>query len=618
MTRRFERELRRLRSSFPAPGFAPPVDAPPVDTPITHEKLARASLADEKRADKTIANDALADDAIMDDALADDAITDDALADEKLADEKLVEQIAAAVRQALRLKTAAPRLLEVGRHEPTAEERLAGDWPMPSEGLDGVVRELCECLEGLPLETHPRNQVNVNAQPSTAAIIGALLPTLFNPNLASDGRGAGCSRAEQRVTALAAELAGFDPRAAGGLFTFGGTGTVLYGVKLGLETAIPGAMRTGIDRPVVVLASERAHHTCLTAAGWLGIGEERVWRVPAEDDFSASAQAFEAYASRAIEAGYRIAAIVATVGTTDAFGVDDVASLVAARDRLVANHCLDYSPHVHADAVIGWAWNVFRDYDFSSNGLEFDGETRDALQRVANRVAGLCHADSLGVDFHKTGFVPYVSSLFLVRRGDNLEKLARQRDSMPYLFHSGQHHPGRYSLETTRSASGVLAAFASLRLFGRDGLRVLLGSAIARTRRLRHGLAVKPWIQLMNASTDGPVTLFRAYPPGWNAAEVWRRELEDPAFEAQSLEVNAFNRRIHEATQAAAREGGLAGVGWTEAVRRGAAGQPLAALKSYLLSPFLDEHAVDELILHVARIRESFSILSCTESADAS
>jgi hypothetical protein len=48
----------------------------------------------------------------------------------------------------------------------------------------------------------------------------------------------------------------------------------------------------------------------------------------------------------------RIAAIVATVGTTDAFGVDDVASLATLRDQLIADHGLDYVPHLHADAVI--------------------------------------------------------------------------------------------------------------------------------------------------------------------------------------------------------------------------------------------------------------------------
>ena len=59
------------------------------------------------------------------------------------------------------------------------------------------------------------------------------------------------------------------------------------------------------------------------------------------------------------------------MGTTDAFGVDDLDAIADLRDRLVEDYGLDYTPHVHADAVIGWAWSVFNDYDFERNPLGF-------------------------------------------------------------------------------------------------------------------------------------------------------------------------------------------------------------------------------------------------------
>ncbi len=37
------------------------------------------------------------------------------------------------------------------------------------------------------------------------------------------------------------------PQRAGGVFTFGGTGGMLYGVKIGLEKAVPGCLRAGLD-----------------------------------------------------------------------------------------------------------------------------------------------------------------------------------------------------------------------------------------------------------------------------------------------------------------------------------------------------------------------------------
>ncbi len=44
-------------------------------------------------------------------------------------------------------------------------------------------------------------------------------------------------------------------RNTGGMFTFGGTGITLYGIKLGLGKAVPGTMEHGIRENAVVFAS---------------------------------------------------------------------------------------------------------------------------------------------------------------------------------------------------------------------------------------------------------------------------------------------------------------------------------------------------------------------------
>ena len=68
-----------------------------------------------------------------------------------------------------------------------------------------------------------------------------------------------------------------------------------------------------------------------------------------------------------------------------------------------------------------------------------------------------------------------VSSLFLVRDSIDLELITRKQSDTPYLFHDGHYHPGRYTLETTRGGSAPMSALANLRLFGKNGLRSLLG-----------------------------------------------------------------------------------------------------------------------------------------------
>jgi len=127
------------------------------------------------------------------------------------------------------------------------------------QSLEAVIPQLVHCLDGMLIFGHPRSQVNVVAHPSIASIVGVVLPSMYNPNLCSDESGRGFSEAEVCVVSMLADLVGYDPQLAGGTFTFGGTGTLLYGAKIGLEKALPGTMARGIQAPAVILCSEDSH-----------------------------------------------------------------------------------------------------------------------------------------------------------------------------------------------------------------------------------------------------------------------------------------------------------------------------------------------------------------------
>jgi hypothetical protein len=61
---------------------------------------------------------------------------------------------------------------------------------LPPEGstVEHVTKELVERLEGLPVWGHPRSQLNVVAPPSIASSVGALLPSIYNPNFLLPGK----------------------------------------------------------------------------------------------------------------------------------------------------------------------------------------------------------------------------------------------------------------------------------------------------------------------------------------------------------------------------------------------------------------------------------------------
>jgi L-2,4-diaminobutyrate decarboxylase len=355
------------------------------------------------------------------------------------------------------------------------------------------------------------------------------------------------------------------------------------------------------------VCSDRAHYACRTVANWLGLGEENIILVPTTDDNQMIVDTLATKLREVVRSGRRIACIIATMGTTDAFGLDDLGGIVRVRDEIVKESMLEYTPHVHADAVIGWAWSVFNDYDFEENSLGFRHRTVRALAGTARRIRHLGLADSLGVDYHKTGFAPYISSAVLLKDGRDFVHLTRREEETPYIFQSGVRHPGRYTLETTRAGSGPLAAIANLRLFGKRGLQALLGHVVTMAEELREHLEGHAATTVMNGDNFGPVTLFRVYPDGVDTFSMPQQERADATCRETLLKHNEYNRRIFELIQADALQGNGVVISLTDCYRTSDYGEPINALKSYILSPFTDGQHVNAVLDSIWKARRDLA-----------
>lgn len=484
--------------------------------------------------------------------------------------------------------------------------RLAANACLPEEisSVEQVSRSLVDHLAGMFIWGHPRAQVNVINPPCIPGILGTLLPAIYNPNLCSEEASRGVAFAEAEVISMTARLMGYDPAVSGGVFTFGGSGTLLYGIRLGIEKAAPGTIQNGlgIDLPVVV-CSDQAHYSVSTAATWLGLGLKNVVKIPSAPNNEIRLCLLETELRSLLKSGRRIACIVATMGTTDAFGLDDLRKIRELRDSLAAEFSLEYVPHLHADAVIGWAWSVFRDYDFSQNPLQFPDRTLRALAGANRRIQHLHLADSIGVDFHKTGFAPYISSAFFVRDAEQLRMLSRDPSLTPYLFQSGQYNPGRFTLETSRSGCGPMSALGALLLLGKTGFQTLLGHLVTMAETLRNRLTAQPAISVMNSENFGPVTLFRVYPDGVDTFEMPRLEQTDARYAPQLKAYNDYNRRIFQRVHSQALRGDGVVISMTDRFRETDYGEPVVALKSYIMSPFSDAEYVQAVVDSIEQAR---------------
>lgn len=470
--------------------------------------------------------------------------------------------------------------------------------------VEAVSRELVDHLAGMFIWGHPRSQVNVINPSCIPGILGTLLPAIYNPNLCSEEASRGVAFAEAEAISMTAALMGYDPEQSGGVFTFGGTGTLLYAIRLGIEKAVPGTMEDGLrgEQPIVV-CSEQAHYATKTAASWLGLGASSVVKIPSAPNNEIRTCLLESELRRLLKEGKKVACIVATMGTTDAFGLDNLEQMHQLRDDLVREFSLDYVPHLHADAVIGWAWSVFRDYDFTQNALQFPDRTLRALAGANRRIRHLHLADSIGVDYHKTGFAPYISSAFFVKQASDLKMLSRDQSTTPYLFQSGDYNPGRFTLETSRSGCGPMAALGSLLLLGKNGLRTLLGHLVTMAETLRNRLTAHPAISVMNADNFGPVTLFRVYPDNVDTFEFPKLEQTNANYAAQLKEYNEYNRKVFRIVHAEALKGEGVVISMTDRFRETEYGHPVVALKSYIMSPFSDQQYVQSVAESIDRAR---------------
>src|SRR5690606_12100798 len=114
-----------------------------------------------------------------------------------------------------------------------------------------TILELAGYLEGHYTSSHPY-VLRRRGSAASVSIIGQLYGSIVDPNSVWDDLSHKVAEDEVRVSAMCAAMLGYDPEKALGLFTFGGTGTTLYGIKIGAERAQPGLFNDGIRQPLRV------------------------------------------------------------------------------------------------------------------------------------------------------------------------------------------------------------------------------------------------------------------------------------------------------------------------------------------------------------------------------
>jgi glutamate/tyrosine decarboxylase-like PLP-dependent enzyme len=375
--------------------------------------------------------------------------------------------------------------------------------------VNSVFEDLSFYAQGMLKWNHPGALVNVNPPPTLPSVAAASYVSLYNMNGAQDLSCGYLLVTELAVVKMICQLVGIDYKTSGGVFTFGGKSTILHALKHGIQRIDPEAVDYGIKDEIVAFSSTQGHPCHLEVGGWLGIGEKNCLRISTDEQGIINLAELEQEMDRVLSEGKKVALITANGGTTIHMTIDPIQAIVNLRDKMVLKHHLNYTPRVHVDSVIGWVYLFFKKYDFEKNPLELSETAARKIQRQLNRMEEIKYADSFGVDFHKTGFCPYLSSLYMTLDKTEIYAQGKQKPIAYEELEYGNYSPFQYTLELSRPLNGIIAAYTNLKLLGYRGYQKLIGQLYNASECLKNALSKETRFQVINTdNNDSFVTLF--------------------------------------------------------------------------------------------------------------
>ncbi|WP_437717711.1 pyridoxal-dependent decarboxylase [Sorangium sp. So ce448] len=219
--------------------------------------------------------------------------------------------------------------------------------------------------------------------------------------------------------------------------------------------------RCGADLPCspVFLVPATKHYSFPKAAAVLGIGSANVLDIPVDCDARMSLSALEATLRRCLDERRPVYTVVSVVGSTEESAVDPLKAILDLRHRF-QKEGLSFT--VHADAAWGGYFASIlrpdegpRAKDAPSGPAAEIGMSR----YVTAQLSALGRADSITVDPHKSGYVPYPAGALCYRNSAMRDMVTFKA---PYIVH-GDAEPtvGIYGLEGSKPGAAVAAVYLS-------------------------------------------------------------------------------------------------------------------------------------------------------------
>ena len=343
----------------------------------------------------------------------------------------------------------------------------------PSE-LNDVYREFSDFIA--PYATgnlHPGFMGWVHGGGSVVGMLAEMLAAGLNANLG--GRDHVPIDVERQITIWMRELFGF-PESASGIFVTGTSMANLMAVLVARTSALGGSVRqSGLrgEGPALVAYTSKAAHGCIAKAMDIaGLGSDALRAVEIDQSHRIDVTALRTRICSDRAAGATPFLVVASAGTVDIGAIDELAAVAAL--------CREEKLWFHVDGAFG-ALGMFS-------------------PMLAPLLIGIEQADSIALDFHKWGQVPYDAGFLLVR--DGARHRAAFASPAAYLrresrgLAAGSTWPCDLGPDLSRGFRALKTWF-TLKTYGTEKLGAMIARSCALAGYLEARILAEPRLELL-------------------------------------------------------------------------------------------------------------------------
>ena len=389
------------------------------------------------------------------------------------------------------------------------------------EPVESTFADLALLVQNLPNWLNPGTMINVIPPVNLAALVASNTIRGLNSNFAQDTYAGALITSELEVSKYISDLIKWNWTQSIGVFTFGGKGTNLYATKIALSKCDYDSSEHGCALgKYFILTSKTAHPCHYEVCNWLGLGRECCIEIPCSKDGRIDLLAMERIIHAELEKGKIFLGCNLNGGSTNELYIDPVKKVSEVIQKIVSQYRLAYRPHIHIDSVIGWVFLFFNDYNFSKNPLQISDQSLKKIQAANHAARDFKYADSVGIDFHKTGFCPYISSLFLCKNRDDYFSMSPNHSQEMTDMIYGNYNPYHTTLELTRPSTGAISALCSLKTMGVIGFQKVYAQMIEAADYFRAELAKNHSIEILNSDSCWMASLFILKPPKYSEFEL--------------------------------------------------------------------------------------------------